>query len=208
MRQNPAIRQAGLAKARILLEQYPRLSGRELHEMSGLSVYMAKKLVSQRRHGGGETLRSRVRTPGAVQWEKLERFMNAHPGQTFTRGELSEATGVPVTTISSLFRQRTGQTFSESDQASDTARSHGSRALGRPAAARFGAAAEIEPAPELPYEEEDEGEEEEQPGFPAIEVAMFSDYALGYQFTVVGQSRQGAAIIADTKGNLFHPVRS
>jgi hypothetical protein len=193
------------------------MPGRVLADLSGLTPYMAAKV----KNGTIDAPpKRRNYVPADAQWEKVERFMNEHPGETFTRNQLFQATGVPATTITKLFRERTGESFSESPLASEESRARGARTLGSKIV-RVGAAREVQ-LPQWPFDPvpaiEAVAEETATPEAvqddtpweppPPPEVAMFADYPLGHVFTVVGQSRQGAAIISDEYGNLFHPVRS
>lgn len=55
----------------------------------------------------------RARAPKEVSWAILQDFLDAHPGQDFTRRELSTLTGVPESTITELWRAKLGVTYHE-----------------------------------------------------------------------------------------------
>src|SRR5213076_2105769 len=68
-----------------LLEDHICRTGRE---MTGVEL--------QARTGGGPN------TPMEVSWDKIQNYLDTHPGFTYNRYTLHQATGVPVSTISYL----------------------------------------------------------------------------------------------------------
>jgi hypothetical protein len=201
--------------ANALLDKQPELTASELyaalHATTGITHYLAKKIRTERnrqlragRRAKETPSRAPRRSDGDEQWARVQAFLDAHPGQTFARAEITEATGVPRSTITALFRQHLGIPFSQSESASPAARALGRvRLLSSPPPSAQAAVDQLSGLPDEPegrpvYADEDL-------------VAMYRDYPVGSTFRVVGQSKQGAAIMVPEghqEGFLYHAVRS
>jgi hypothetical protein len=92
-----------------LLEQAKRegreeLPGSTISRLTGLSAYHAFEIKKRFRDQHKPARRTHM--PSEVSWQKIQDFLDAHPGQTYNARELSVATGVPRSTVAALWKAR------------------------------------------------------------------------------------------------------